>query len=438
MSDTNDDESLAPIDGAEFPQLEDAVMGPANEPEPEIETGAEPDASVARPSPRKRFTGRAIGIRRGDANGYEIVDALAGRASVFGFGFDSTADAIRSVADQYLGDASAWQDRGNHSPSSLSLRDAFGEFLKPFGGVQTDSVSLASSSDAAIEQMLANVRHRHGGKRYRTIAMVGSDHGRTGMCRTASGRPELHDGFGPMMAGFAHAPTGDLAAIESMIDDNTGCILLCPIDFAAGAVACETGYLKGLRRLCDQHDLLLAVDETQLMFGASGSPLTWTSITDVPADMFAVAGGLFAGMSGGLVFANERSTSRRPAHSIDNPLLAAVAVQTIESMFEHDLLEPSADHARTFAIELAESISSFEFVRDIHATGMTIGVETDIESTDVVAAATKQGLRIESAGDVGIRIQLPLALTPDDRTQFLSRFASTLGELEQSTANMNA
>ncbi|MGB7328050.1 MAG: aminotransferase class III-fold pyridoxal phosphate-dependent enzyme [Rubripirellula sp.] len=445
MSEQNDHDDSA--DEQEFaPELEDADWSDEQESEEtdnESETDPSPldhtliteAAPTAGPPARNRFTGAPRGIRRGDQSGFEIIDGLAGRSSVFGFGFASVADAIMSASQNYLGDASCL-DRDLVKNAESSLSDAFAEFLGG-DGIRAQSVTLLPSADAAIERMLILARARSNGTRYRTIAMVGSDHGRTAMCRTASGRPELHDGLGPMMAGFAHAPMGDLDAVKSMIDDQTGCILICPIDFASAAMAMDSDFIDGLRQLCDQHDLLLAVDETRLMFGASGTAFTLSSISNSKADLVAVSAGLFAGMPGGLVIANSR-VGDTASDNDNHPMLAAVAMQTIESMFENDWPEKSAESAKELAMKIAETISMFEFVRDVHATGLTIGIETDIESATLVRAAAKRGLRIEAAGDLGVRVQLPLKLSPDDQSIFIDRLGETMRDIETATAEMSA
>ena len=86
-----------------------------------------------------------------------------------------------------------------------------------------------------------------------------------------AGLPELHEGLGPMMAGFSHLPVGDLDALRAAMDEQTAGVLLSPIDLGNGAVACEPEYLAGVRAVCNERGVLLVIDETQLVFGATGN-----------------------------------------------------------------------------------------------------------------------------------------------------------------------
>ena len=89
-----------------------------------------------------------------------------------------------------------------------------------------------------------------------------------------------------------------------------------------------------------------------------------------------------------------------------------------------------------FAVTLAEQLSGFEFVRDVHVLGMTIGIEFDIESADIVRAARRRGLRIASAGDTGIFIQPPLVMTDADQQTMLALLGATMEAIERETAEL--
>lgn len=378
-------------------------------------------------------TGPPRGIFRSDADGRQLIDGLSGRASVFGFGFEPITEAIQAVAESYLGDASAVEP--SQATSEL-LPQALQEFLGDSPNITADSILLMPSADEAIDRAIGLARARHSDSAFRTIAFVGSDHGRTGMCRTASGRPELTSGYGPMMAGFAHVPAGDLQSVRDSIDEQTCCVLLSPIDFANAAHPVDADFLTGLRELCDQHDVLLIIDETRITLGASGTPFTFASIANVKADMLIVSAGLFAGVSGGLIVANQRATGGAVIEAAGYPLQAAVAAATLREMIAQNLPGSIVDTSHELAVALAESLSEFEFVRDVHAAGMTLGVETDIEADELVEAARSKGLRIEVAGDTAFRLQLPLLTTADQRSALLDTLKQAMESVQRETASL--
>lgn len=163
-------------------------------------------------------SGPPHGMLRADVYGRALIDSLAGRASVFGFGFEPITKAIQAGAERYLGDAAAFDSSESEEGP---LRDSLLNLLDDSPNIDVDSILLSPSADEAVDLAigLARVHGKHSA--FRTIAFVGSDHGRTGMGRTASGKPELSSGFGPMMAGFSHVPINDLDAVRNSIDDQT-------------------------------------------------------------------------------------------------------------------------------------------------------------------------------------------------------------------------
>lgn len=374
------------------------------------------------------------GLRRSDAEGNEILDAMAGRACVFGFGFGPVTEAIQTAAESYLGDAVLFDDQ--MAMGDGSLRVLMLEMLKETPTIIPDSIFLRPSPDMAVETAVALARRCRPEKSYRTISLLDSNHGRTLMCRTASGCPDLHEGFGPMMAGFTHVPAEDLDAIAAAIDDQTACVLLSPIQLRNAAKVCQAAYLQGLRQICDEHQVLLVIDETQLAFGSSGRPLSIASIADVQADIVTLAGGLFAGFAGGIVLASQQVTGQPVLDTGRYPLQSAVAYQTLRSMLDQGLPESATAEMQKFLLEVAEQLRGFEFVRDVNVLGMTIGIETDVESDSIVRAARSRGLRIERAGETAIRLQPPLVMSDEDRQSLLKLLGETIEAVERETTDL--
>ena len=396
-----------------------------------IDAGSE----VGEPAQIKRIElepGPSLGMRRNGNDGLGMIDGLAGRSSVLGFGCGPIVEAIQAAAEGYLGDASALdRDRSGDHTFAESMIDFLGESSR----VQPDSVLLCPSADEAVDCAIGLARQHGGSDAFRTIAFVGSDHGRTGMCRSASGRPELSTNFGPMMAGFAHVANGDLDAVRSVISDQTACVLLAPIDFADAARPIEPDFLSGLRELCDQHGVLLVIDETRIAFGASGQPFTFASIADVQADMVIVSAGLFAGLPGGLIIGAEQATGGSIINGCDLPVQSAVAMATLAEISEQRLFETCEDSMHEFAIAVAEVLGEYQFIRDVHVSGMTLGIEADIMSEELVQAARQQGLRIESAGDTAFRLQPPLVLRDEDQRHLLEMMTQAMDSVKRATAN---
>jgi len=381
------------------------------------------------------------GLQRSLQDGSRIIDAVAGRACVLGFGNDKITEAIRQTASRYLGDAcdlafceGVTRENADDHPSLLESIQSLLETSEESSAFQPESVALYPSADEAIEAMISIARTRSDDSRYRTITLARSDHGRTGMCRSASGRPELQSKFGPMMAGFDHVEPGDVASLKSAIDESTAAILLSPIDFADAAKAIDGDYLLEVRQLCDEHDLMLLIDESRLCFGASGWPVTFQSIANIAADAVVLASGLFGGLPGGMLLASSRFTMDAPSGVNRYPLQANVAAATLSALNEHWSTVSAKEEAAALAVAIAEKVAQYEFIRDINASGMTIGIETDLPAESLVDAAAKNRLRLVPAGETSVKLQLPVLIEPSDRDALLDRLAETMNTMEQSHA----
>ena len=378
--------------------------------------------------------GEPFGMRRADRNGCELLDAMAGRSSVFGFGCTPIRESLVSSLSDYLGEGSRFADVEDGGDSALSRK-----LQRVFDGascVSVESMAILPSPDLAVEYALQLTRRFRSEKAFRTIALTGSDHGRTGMCRTASGQSQLHEGLGPMMAGFSHLPVGDLDALRAAMDEQTAGVLLSPIDLGSGAVACEAEYLAGVRAACNERGVLLIMDETQLVFGATGNQFSFSAIAEIQADIVITSAGLFAGLSGGLVLASHHASTQVVRDLEQYPLLAAALMATLDEMEVHGLPDRVHNSAQELAVLIAEQLSGFEFVRDMRVSGMTIGIECDVNSVDVVAAAAANGLRVEAAGDTAILMQPPLLISGEDRQLLLKRLNETMEAIERETAEL--
>ena len=383
---------------------------------------------------RIAWTDAPAGLCRADDEGLQIIDTMSGQHSVFGFGDSSLIEAAMQASEDLAlmspqnQDELLWQEI--QPLSSLFRVDRF------------SSACALAHADLAVEVAIAAARTRLGGDRFRTIALVGSDHGRTGVCRTASGMPSLREDYGPLMAGFAHVPAGDLNAVESCIDDQTGCLLISPAQWHHAGRPLDADFITGLRRLCDQHDLLLAVDESACVFGTCGTLLAIDSIVEVEIDLAILSAGLFGGMPGGLLLASSKvdlgqDLSRCPSPgqaSQGNPIATAVAISTLHQLHDRDLLATASESSHQLAVELATAIAGFEFVRDVFPLGSSIGIETDIPSSLLVKNAAHFGVWVMEAGETGIRMSLPLVISQDNLAQWTRRLTETFEATEKMTA----
>ena len=383
---------------------------------------------------RPLYSGAPSGIFRGDRHGRRLIDALAGRASPFGFGLPKLQAALSEALQHYLGDASSFEPLGSDHDSSLPLllQQALGTSLRDL----TESIFLEESPSAAVERALRLARNWHSDA-YRIIAIVDSDHGRTGMARTASGLPALHDSHAPMMAGFRHI-ADDVEQLREAVDETTAAILLSPVSWQQAGRPLDAAFLQAVQNLCDQQNLLFVLDETQVGFASTSQPLVMSAISDVRPDIVVLASGLFGGLSGGLTLASRRVTGEGQVDVARYPLAHSAITSILQEIVEGDIRDSVNTHSEAFAVALAQAVSEFDFVRDVNVLGMSIALETDLPSADLVQIAGRHGLRIETAGETAIRLQPPGMLQDSEQQALLDTLAESFTAVQQAAMGLEA
>ena len=382
------------------------------------------------------------GMLLASGDGSVTIDGLAGRCSSLGFHPVSLKETLSSVTDILLMDSGQWltdDDEAAHEQASSSRlvdlvtesKEAIRNCIGDTSAIPTDLMRISPSADAAIDTAILMARALKGESCYRTIALAGCDHGRTGMCRSASGIPELQNSLGPMMAGFTHIPPGDSKTLAAAIDEQTACVLISPSDLHDAAIPVSAEFLIQVRKLCDENQIPLILDESQLVFGASGYPATFQMLARISADLVIFSAGLFHGVSGGLILGNDTFASKYRCNLQNYPLHTSILNQNLQSLKASSLIQPFADDIHPLAIKIAESISGFEFIRDINATGLTIGIESDIESSKIIQTAKQLGLKLGEAGPTAVRIQPPLSFTESEENALIERISCTMEILER-------
>ncbi len=361
------------------------------------------------------------GLRCKDSRGETWIDAMAGRRGPLGYGLEPIEKALSRITPELLVTLPEVNST-NESIAVSMLRE-----LVRFAGVRNcESILLTHSSDAAVEVAVLGARKLGSPSRYRTVALVGSDHGRTALCRTLSGRPELQQDLGPMIAGFAHIAVGDLDTLKRVVDEQTVAVVVSPLAIHEAAKLLDPAFLKKVREICDEAGAMLIADESKIAFGSCGAPLMIPAIAGIDVDAVVLSAGLLGGHSGGVLISS-RELSEIGVSPDSSPIVVDALLEANLSLIpDADWLALAIEEHGKFAVELAELLSEFEFVQDIHANGATIGIELDVPASELIEAAAQEKLRLESAGEFAIWMQLPLVIEAADRDDLLSRFVNAL------------
>jgi acetylornithine/N-succinyldiaminopimelate aminotransferase len=277
--------------------------------------------------------------------------------------------------------------------------------------------SGTEANEAAIK--LARLNGKPNG-RYKIITMLNSFHGRTFGALSATGQPKYHKGVEPMLAGFNYAPFGDLDAAAKLIDAETCAIMLEPIQGEGGINLPPAGYLEGLRKLCDEHGLMLLFDEVQTGMGRTG---TWFAFQNfrVEPDAITLAKALAGGVAcGGLLakrkFAEKLVPGTHAATFGGNPIACAAALATIDTIEEDELLPRAAKIADGFRARFESLQKRCPLIQQLRIKGAMIGVELSIDGTPIVDECLKRRLLINCTHTNVLRL-LPALNLPDDALQ---------------------
>lgn len=303
-----------------------------------------------------------------------------------------------------------------------------------------DKVFFTNSGAEALECAIKTARHYHYAaehpERYRILTFEGAFHGRTLATLAAAGQQKYLEGFGPRVEGFDQVPFGDLEAARSAISDESAGILVEPIQGEGGIREAPPGFLKGLREICDQHGLLLILDEVQTGIGRTGKLFShqWEGIEP---DILAVAKGIGGGFPIGACLATDRAAaSMTPGtHGTTfggNLLAMAVGNAVLDVVLDDGFLENVQRKALLFKQKLASVADRYPSVfEEVRGKGLLLGIKCKLPNVDVTAALRKEHLLVVPAGDNVVRILPPLVATDEDISAAISMIEQAAGKLSR-------
>ncbi len=301
-----------------------------------------------------------------------------------------------------------------------------------------DRVFFANSGAEALECAIKTARHYHfaAGQpdRHRIITFEGAFHGRTLATLAAAGQAKYLEGFGPRVSGFDQVPFGDLKAVRAALTDETAGILVEPLQGEGGVREAPEGFLKGLRDICDDHGLLLMLDEVQTGIGRTGKLFAymWEGIEP---DILAAAKGIGGGFPVGACLASERAAaSMTPGtHGTTfggNLLAMAVGNAVLDVVLEDGFLEDVQRKALSFKQKLASIVDRYPSVfEEVRGKGLLLGLKCKLPNTDVTTALRQEHLLVVPAGDNVIRVLPPLVVSEDDIVIAVSKIEDAAGKL---------
>lgn len=298
-----------------------------------------------------------------------------------------------------------------------------------------DRVFFTNSGTEAIEGAIKLVRkyayNKDGRTDHEIIAMKHSFHGRSMGALSVTGNEAYQAPFKPLIGGVRFAEYNNLESVKSLITDRTCGIILEPLQGEGGIHPASKEFIQGLRKLCDEHDLLLICDEIQCGMGRTGSMFCYQSY-DVKPDVVCVAKALGNGLPIGAFLCREKCAALVPGdHGSTyggNPLVCAAA-NAVMDQFEALNLPEHVKEVGAYLYEKLEQLTSeYDCIKDHRGVGLIQGIELTIPVGDVIKKAQKEGLILISASGNVIRFVPPLVIEKKHVDEMIEKLRKCLSE----------
>jgi len=341
-----------------------------------------------------------------DSDGNKYLDFVGGIAvCVLGHSHPAVAKAISAQAKKLLHVSNLYYIEQQINLAELLVKNSFaGRIFFCNSGAEANEAAIKLARRYSIE--------KHGEERFGIIAMKNSFHGRTIAALSATGQEKFRKGFGPMLEGFYFAEFNDINSLTARIDNSTCAVLLEPIQCEGGIYAATQEYLKSVRKICDDRNLLLIFDEVQTGIGRTGKLFCYEHY-GVKPDIMTLAKGLGNGVPIGAMIAREdiASVFNPGSHASTfggNPLAASAGMAVLNTLLETDVLKNCKRMGDYLGKRLSWLKSKFDFIKDSRGMGLIQGIELNFPGKAIVDEARKKGLLINCTSENVLRFSPPL------------------------------
>ncbi len=297
-----------------------------------------------------------------------------------------------------------------------------------------DTVFFTNSGAEAVETAIKTARayHQHEGdtSRFELITFKNAFHGRTMATISASNQEKMHHGFSPLLAGFKYAEFDDLDSAKALIGPNTAGFLVEPIQGEGGIRPASEKFMRGLRALADEHDLMLVLDEVQCGVARTGTLYAYEQYGIEP-DILASAKGLGGGFPLGACLATEKAArgmvfGTHGSTYGGNPLAMAAGSAVMDAVANEEFLASVREKGERIRTRLEQFIGNypdlFELVR---GKGLMLGVKMKVESRPFfVHLRDNHQLLTVAAGDQTLRVIPPLVIGDAEIEEFFEKLSA--------------
>jgi acetylornithine/N-succinyldiaminopimelate aminotransferase len=294
-----------------------------------------------------------------------------------------------------------------------------------------DRVFLTNCGATANETALKLARLWGSSRRaldcFEVVSLLGSFHGRTLAALASTGQPDLQSRFAPMPTGFNQVAPGSIEDLEQAVTPTTAAVMVETIQGESGVVPLDPGYLRAVRALCDERDVLMIVDDVQAGVGRTGSWFSWQQLGFAP-DVATVAKALGNGLPVGACLAGEEVASAfRPGdHGTTfggGPVVCRAALAVLDEIESRDLLAACRERSE----QMVAGLCALSGVTEVRGRGLLLAARVDGERAgSVTDRAMDAGLIVNAVRPDAVRFAPPLTITADEVDLAVEMFAGAL------------
>ncbi len=351
------------------------------------------------------------GTRVWDSDGKVYLDLVAGIAvNVLGHCHPAIVKAVQEQVTQLVHVSNLY-----YNTRQIELAEQLGQLSNGMRSFFSNSGAEANEGAVKLARKFGRV-HKNGA--YEVISMERSFHGRTLATTAATGQAFYQATWIPLPDGFKQVPFNDLDALKAAISDNTVAVLLEAVQGEGGIWSGNPEYIQGVRKLCDEQNLVMICDEVQAGMGRTGKFFSWEHFGIVP-DIVTMAKGLAGGVPMGAMLTGPRTDLFEPGdHGTTfggNPIACAAGIATIKTILEENLLENAASIGDYCHSKFEAFCDKYNFIDSPRGIGLmqAVNVKHDLAPV-IVQQALEHGLLMNALGTSTLRIVPPLNITKAD------------------------
>lgn len=339
-----------------------------------------------------------------DSDGNEYIDCMGGYGvAIIGH---CNREVIKAITEQMN------KVMVCHMSTYNDSRLQFLSKLKSIAPEKLDRIFFSNSGAESIEAALKFSRKYT--QKTGIISMFGGYHGKTFGALSVTYNPKYRKSFNPLLEGVKFVPFGDIPSLTDAIDESTGTVILEPIQGESGIIMPPEGYVKAVRDLCTEKNLVLIFDEIQTGLGRTGKMWAGQNWNAVP-DIMCIAKGIASGVPAGVTFVKEEiaNSMKLGEHSstfAGNPIACSAGNATIDTIIREDLVTKASDTGTYFKNKLLELRQKHPIIRDVRGMGMMLALESRFDVRDILMDGIRRGLLMLYSGRTIIRLLPPLVM----------------------------